>query len=758
MPLAYVWTTQLNPLQSGDLIVAVARLRSISGAYRKRFMLRHAPSGRCCQGAFRVAPRTSRPLTMLKAAVVLPIAMVCFQYVGAATITVNTSELLASADDGLCTLTEAVEAANSNSPSGALAGECAAGEAGPVQDVIEFEPSLFPAHFFLVAPLNLTESIRIEGPGAEVMKLTNLAETRVFDIMNFELNAQIMIRGMTLQDNVLRAITGAYGGAIEASLSSGASLILDNMVFFNNASERGGGAIGLFGGTNNSITIRNCLFEDNRAGNFGNGDVVGGGALFIGADQTVVIENSSFIDNHTFHASLTQPQDDAAGGAILIRSGQTLTSSVDIFQSTFSGNSATGVGGAIALGGPGFPADISELSIRHSTLVLNESDSNEDQVVVAGGGGVWSASSAPVQIFNSIVARNIDNATSPAPDLHGSMDSFGFNLIGDNATVAGTFPLGQPNSNDDWVGSTATPLDPMLEPLAYSGGPTPVHQPMILSPLLDQGRCASRLTDQRLFHNPQTGRRIVDIGNIADAEDGCDIGAVERFGASADPVPVANDDNYTALEDQPLVVSAANGLLQNDLDDDALIVIDVREVAQRGAALQAQVSATADGAFVFESLSEDQSGQVEFTYVISDKLNTDSATLLIQVLPVNDPPQFEAAPTQVSATPGETVIIEDWAFMGPGPADEQGQSLAFLVTEVSAPEGFFISPPSIDIDGFRADLSFELAPQAAGSAEFSVVLQDSGGTANGGIDKSEALLLTISALGDQIFRSRFESE
>jgi len=47
--------------------------------------------------------------------------------------------------------------------------------------------------------------------------------------------------------------------------------------------------------------------------------------------------------------------------------------------------------------------------------VLNESDSNDDEVAVAGGGGVWSVSSAPVQICNSIVAQNIDNADLPAP-------------------------------------------------------------------------------------------------------------------------------------------------------------------------------------------------------------------------------------------------------------------------------------------------------------------------------------------------------
>ncbi|MBB6086981.1 choice-of-anchor Q domain-containing protein [Wenzhouxiangella marina] len=690
--------------------------------------------------------------------VCIAIALIVVQPVEAATITVNTAEVLASADDGFCTLTEAVLAANSNTASGALPGECVAGEAVPVQDLIVFEPSLFPAHFQIFSTLHLNESIKIQGPGAAVMDVTNLAETRVFNILNLQANSEFEISGMTLRDNVLRAVTGDYGGAALVSLGPGSSLLFENIVFLNNSSERGGGALGFFGGGGHSITIRNCTFDGNRAGNFGDGNVVGGGAVFIGAQQTISIENSSFINNETFHDALAQPQEDAAGGAILLRSGQTLASVVDIFQSTFSGNSTTGVGGAIALGGPGFPAEISELSLRHSTVVFNISDSNDDEVAVAGGGGVWSASSAPVQLFNSIVALNADNADSPAPDLHGSMQSFGFNLVSMNATVSGVFPAGQPNGNDDWVGTAPSPLDPLLEALDYAGGPTPVHVPMLGSPVLDQGRCTSRLTDQRLFQNTQTGLRVIDIGNIIDAADGCDIGAVELFSASSNPIPVANDDIYTAFEDQPLTVAAINGLLQNDLDDDALIVIDASPADQNRGLVAAQLTASADGAFVFETLSPDTSGQTEFVYVISDNLNTGSASVFIDVLPVNDAPSFAFSTDSLAAVPAQPTLIEDWATeIGAGPADEQGQSVQFLVSPVDVPVGFFSVSPSLQFGGTgNADLSFEIAAGATGSAIVSIVLLDNGGTANGGVNLSDAVVVNISASTDSIFHSRFE--
>src|SRR5207244_1917089 len=53
-------------------------------------------------------------------------------------ITVN-STADAAADDGACTLREAIIAANTNTASGAMAGECVAGEASPTVDTIAFD-------------------------------------------------------------------------------------------------------------------------------------------------------------------------------------------------------------------------------------------------------------------------------------------------------------------------------------------------------------------------------------------------------------------------------------------------------------------------------------------------------------------------------------------------------------------------------------------------------------------------------------------
>ncbi len=65
-----------------------------------------------------------------------------------------------------------------------------------------------------------------------------------------------------------------------------------------------------------------------------------------------------------------------------------------------------------------------------------------------------------------------------------------------------------------------TVADPMLEPLAYYGGPTLTYRPLPGSPVIDQGDdllCAD--TDQRGESRPQDGD--------ADGSALCDIGAVE---------------------------------------------------------------------------------------------------------------------------------------------------------------------------------------------------------------------------------------
>jgi hypothetical protein len=108
------------------------------------------------------------------------------------------------------------------------------------------------------------------------------------------------------------------------------------------------------------------------------------------------------------------------------------------------------------------------------------------------------------------------------------------------------FPAGSPNAEDDFVGTAAAPIDPMLLGLALNGGETLNHRPELdaASPVIDHGSCPNTQQDQRGHGDPVTHLRIVDNATVANhpASDGCDIGAVERGGDPGSDPDLFEDD------------------------------------------------------------------------------------------------------------------------------------------------------------------------------------------------------------------------
>ena len=108
---------------------------------------------------------------------------------------------------------------------------------------------------------------------------------------------------------------------------------------------------------------------------------------------------------------------------------------------------------------------------------------------VATGGGVETFGQGVTTISNSIISGNADVAVSnyagyygtvSAPDVSGTFSSLGHNLIG------------QTNGSSGWTaadltGTTASPLNANLGPLANNGGPTQTMLPLTGSPAIDAG-------------------------------------------------------------------------------------------------------------------------------------------------------------------------------------------------------------------------------------------------------------------------------
>ncbi|MFO1352297.1 MAG: Ig-like domain-containing protein [Gammaproteobacteria bacterium] len=112
----------------------------------------------------------------------------------------------------------------------------------------------------------------------------------------------------------------------------------------------------------------------------------------------------------------------------------------------------------------------------------------------------------------------------------------------------------------------------------------------------------------------------------------------------------------------------------------------------------------------------------------------------------NQQPSFTAAdPPPVNEDAGVQTIA-NWSSFNPGLPAEVGQTATYTVSNVSNP-ALLSAGPSVAANG---TLGYTPAPNANGSSAFTVTVQDSGGTANGGIDTSspQTFTITVNAVND----------
>jgi hypothetical protein len=272
---------------------------------------------------------------------------------------------------------------------------------------------------------------------------------------------------LTLSNSTLSGSSASsFGGGI---FSSGPVTLTSDTLSGNSAG--GGGGIYSTG----ALAVSDSTFSNNSAGSFGGG---------INNEGTLSLARSTFTGNHAF-----------AGGGIYVY----INRSLSVSNSTFAGNTAFDGGAIYSLG----PVSISDSTISgnsaqssggginiHRTLTLSSSTlannsakngggiygtgisvSTLSRCTIAGnsasnsGGGIYNSGTLSLQ--NTIAAGN--SATIAAPDILGSASGAN-NLIGIGAGMTGTITDGDANHNQ--VGSSGSPIDPGLAPLADNGGPT----------------------------------------------------------------------------------------------------------------------------------------------------------------------------------------------------------------------------------------------------------------------------------------------
>lgn len=280
--------------------------------------------------------------------------------------------------------------------------------------------------------LDITDSLTINGTGVANLTIDQTTDDRIFDITAGD---TVVITNLTVSGGAENN-DGNDGGAIR---NLGTLTLTNARVSTSTADGNGGGIY-----NEGALTIRNTtVFGNSTAGGDGGGIYNTGSATII---ASLIAGNSTTGDNNH-------------GGGIYNSGGADV---VTIANSTITNNTTGGTSD-----GGGIYVNLGTVNINNATISDNTANSE--------GGGIFE-SGGTVNLRNTIVARNTANGDT-SEDVEGDgFVSQGNNLIGINAGAAAAFPNDGPpgplNSNGDYVGTTATPLNPALGPLANNGGPT----------------------------------------------------------------------------------------------------------------------------------------------------------------------------------------------------------------------------------------------------------------------------------------------
>jgi predicted outer membrane repeat protein len=413
-------------------------------------------------------------LTGLSTALALGLTLTIVSAVQAATFTVTNTD-----DFGPGSLRQAVEDANA-----------AAGA-----DVINFQIATLPDAIVLISgELLVTDSVDVQGPGAENLGVIGNTSSRIFHLENGSAVIDVTISGLGL----------ATGSATEGAgiFDAGENLVVDSVVFNSNSATTDGG--GLWASGSASLTIRNSRFSGNTADR-------DGGAIYVEN-----LAGPMLVENTTLTGNLAGRN---GGGALFLTPSGTVT----FDRTTISVNNTTLSGGGFYLDGTGGNGTASgAFIIRSSTLSGNNA--------VDGAGAYFNLPAGPVSFEHSTVASNTATGTGGGIFVVGASVTLDQTIVGDNTATTDNDLANDPDGsfaarfsliespgaaviNDN--GGNILNQDPQLGPLQNNGGPTETQKQANTSPAVNAGDPAFTpppATDQRGFPRVADGR--IDIGSV----------------------------------------------------------------------------------------------------------------------------------------------------------------------------------------------------------------------------------------------------
>ena len=455
--------------------------------------------------------------------------------------TTRTIQIDPIADDnpgGGCTLREAVDVANAGLGSGLAPNGCLVIEngAGPpfAYDL------LLPAYTYTMTgeiledenaggDLDLIANISLIGAGPHMTILDGDRLDRLLDIPIKGINITVNVSDLSIQNGLvneydLYGYPIGRGGGIRIK---DATMTMDNCVLSGNTAEIGGGLYLEIG----TVNIYDSVINGNQA----QAAWAGGGISIQWTANQVNIAGTSISENTGFGIRGNPSEISIINSSIHTNTlgGIYSEGTINIANSTIAGNLGRG---GITSGG--------QVRLTNVTVTGNTG------LGINNNGGQFS-------LKNSIVAGNLDSNGAGA-DCDGTFITAGYNLIGSNSGCISSFPGGQPNANNDYVGTSSLPLDPKLANLVDS----PAYYLLKLdSPALDKSPtpvCTYLSAGSNPFFSNGSPVLSDQPGNPRDSL--CDIGAYE-----VQPLDLLVLSEGTDVPDDTGVVDFGSTLIGNPL-------------------------------------------------------------------------------------------------------------------------------------------------------------------------------------------------
>jgi hypothetical protein len=424
------------------------------------------------------------------------------------------------------------------------------------------------------------------------------------------------------------------------SLTTGELPVTRNMTIKNNSGESitvsGGGLSRVFNiNSGKTVAIAGLTIS-------GGGTVANGGGVI--NDGALTIINSTLTGN-------TATSD---GGAIQSTASAT---SLTLINTTVSGNFANGFGGGVdVLGGTA--------TIINSTITNNHGDNDN---TAGGGAGGLRNQGGTVTLHNTIVAGNFaGSGTSTRNDIEGALQAASSNnLIGDGTNMTGITN----GVNGNQVGSSGSPIDPQLGPLANNGGTTFTHALLSTSPAIEAGSNAALPTDTFDLDGDANTAETLPV-------DGRGLG-FPRTADSADANVVQTVD-IGAFELHPSIEDIANQSTNEDTvknvtfnigdDTGSLIATVVATSSNTTLVPNANLAITGSGGSRNLQITPaaNQSGTTTITVTVTaTNGRTATDTFDLTVTAVNDPPSGTDNTVSTAEDTAYTFTAADFGFTDP---------------------------------------------------------------------------------------------